>query len=147
MSTQAAVFVKNQDGTYTGTEITSDGYIEVVNPRRLKCPQAYGAGWILGNYWNDEEEVEKLARGNAVHCLGRDLGDTDRYSWRQNGLDNLTFDQVKNLGYSYIYLFRNGSWSVACPWSRHYGDITLDLGSFLDYDDPERFFDHEQFWG
>ena len=147
MATHAAVFVRNADGTFTGTEITSDGYIELVRPNRLNRPDGYGAGWILGNYWNDEEAIEKLARGNMVRALGEDLNNTVFYNSRQNGLDNLTFKEVRNLGYSYIYIFcDDGSWSVICPWSKCYGDITLDLGSFLDYDDPERFFDHEDFW-
>ena len=146
MSTHAAVFVQNADGTFTGTEITSDGYIELVRPNRLDRPDAYGAGWILSQYWGDSEEIEKLARGNMVHSLGEDLNNTDFYDSRQNGLDNLTFDEVKKLGYSYIYIFHKDSsdhpWSVINPNSSRYNDTLFALDCFLDYEDPERFFDH-----
>lgn len=147
MSTHAAVFVKNSDGTFTGTEITSDGYIEIVRPNRLNRPDGYGAGWLLAQYWQDRDEIEKLARGNMVHTLGEDLYNTDFYNCRQNGLDNLTFDEVKNLGYSYIYIFNDDNeWVVINPNSKHHHSQCLGLSCFLDYDDPERFFDHEQFW-
>jgi hypothetical protein len=150
MSTHAAVFVRNADGTFTGTEITSDGYIELVRPNRLNRPDGYGAGWLLAQYWQDSEEIEKLARGNMVHSLGEDLNNTDFYDSRQTGLDNLTFDEVKNLSYSYIYIFHKDSldhpWSVINPNSSRYNDTLFALDCFLDYDDPERFFDHEEFW-
>ena len=147
MSTHAAVFIKNADGTFTGTEITSDGYIEVVRPHRLDRPDAYGAGWLLAQYWHDRKEIERLARGNAVHTLDTDLANSDIYDWRQTGLDNLTFEEVKDLGYSYIYIFNDeNEWIVLNPNSKHHHSQCLVLSCFLDYDDPERFYDHESFW-
>ena len=148
MSTHAAVFYKNDDGTFTGTEICADGYIEVVNPRRLAHPHSFGAGWFLARYWNNPNEIKKLAYGKAVRNLGQDNADTEFYNWRQNGLSNLSFDEVKNAGYSYVYIYnkKNGSWGVIKPDAEQHKGIVLSLDCFLDYEDPERFFDHDDFW-
>lgn len=146
MSTSAGVFIKNEDGTYTGTEICNDGYIEIVRPNRLKSPEGYGAGWMLAKYWYNKDEIKKLAKGNAVRNLGQDYTETEFYDWRQHGLDNLTFDQVKNLGYIYIYIFNGDGWVVINTDSKPFKDKCLMLDCFLDYNDPERFYDHESFW-
>ena len=146
MSTHAVVFTKNVNGTFTGTEITSDGYIEIVSPNRLNRPNTFGAGWLLAQYWHDRDEIEKLTKGNAVHTLGQGINSTDFYNWRQHGLDNLTFNDIKNLGYSYIYIFNdNNEWIVLKQNSKH-KNTCLGLNCFIDYNDPERFFDHEDFW-
>ena len=150
MSTHAAVFYKNEDGTFTGTEICSDGYIELVHPHQLNRPYGFGAGWLLERYWQDAEDVKKLAYGKAVRTLGEDLYNTEHYNWRQKGLDNLTFDELKELGYSYVYVFREdakyGCWGVLKPDSTQHKGTMLSLSCFMDYDDPERFCDTDDFW-
>lgn len=145
MSTSAVVFVKNEKGTYTGTEIGNDGYIDDSDARG-RC-HGFGAGYFLGKYWNDREDVKKLVNSNAVRNLGESIEETEFYDWRQHGLDNLTMKDIKNLGYNYIYVFnQDDEWMVMNTCYDRTANMFFNLNSFLDYDDPERFYDNETFW-
>ena len=146
MSTNAVVFIKNENGRFTGTEIVNDGYIDV-SDERGRC-RGFGAGYILGKYWQDKEEIEKLVKGNMIRNLGKSIEETEFYETRQTGLDNLTLAEVKNLGYSYIYIFGKSEveWSVMCTNYERTQNMFFNLDSFLNYNDPERFYDHESFW-
>lgn len=144
MSTNAAVFMETEKGIFTGTEIVNDGYIDVSDSRK-RC-RGFGAGYFLGNYWYNKNDIQELVNRNAVRNLGESIEDTEFYDWRQTGLDNLTIDDIKNLGYSYIYVFKNNEWMVMCTDYDQTADQFFDLKSFLDYEDPGRFYDHESFW-
>lgn len=145
MSTSAVIFVKNEKGTYTGTEIVNDGYIDVSDARG-RC-RGFGAGYLLGIYWNDREDVKKLVNSNAVRNLGKSIEGTEFYDWKQPGLDNLTMKDIKSLGYNYIYIFnQDDEWMVMNTYYDRTANMFFHLNSFLDYDDPERFYDHETFW-
>ena len=122
----------------------NDGYIEISDRRGR--PTGYGAGYMLAKYWQSEDEVKRLLKKNAVRNLGNSIEDTEFYDWKQTFLQkDFTFEDIKNMGYSYIYIFNKGHWSVMNPTSRR-GSMCFDLGSFLDYDDSERFYDHKSFW-
>ena len=145
MSTNAVVFIKNDQGTYDGTEIVNDGYIDVSDAKGR--PYGFGAGYILGKYWHDKDEIKELVAKNAVRNLGNSIEETEFYNWRQTGLDNLTMEKIKSLGYSYIYVFNNNNkWMVMNTNFERTQNMFFDLNSFLDYDDPERFCDNESFW-
>lgn len=145
MSTNAAVFTKLENGMYTGTEICNDGYIDI-SDQRGRC-KGFGAGYFLGRYWNDRNEIKKLVKGNMIRNLGESFEETEFYNCRQHGLDGLTMKEVKNLGYPYIYVFNDDDdWMVMNTCYDRTQDMFFDLDSFLDYDDPERFYDHESFW-
>ena len=145
MSTHAAVFIKNDDGTYTGTEICNDGYIEIVN--KFGKTTSIGAGYILQTYWTNRNEVEKLVKNNAVRNLGYDYESTEFYDWRQNILNSLSFQELKELGCQYIYIFNNrNEWWVMNNCSNNYEGMLLELKCFLDHDDPDGFIDDDSFW-
>lgn len=145
MGTSAAVFIKNDQGTYDGTEIVNDGYIDVSDAKGR--PHGFGAGYLLGKYWYDKDEIKELVSKNAVRNLGESIEETEFYNWRQTGLDNLTMEEIKSLGYSYIYVFnKNNKWVVMNTNFERTQNMFFDLNSFLDYDDPERFYDHKSFW-
>lgn len=144
MATSAAIFMKNKNGKFIGNEITNDGYIEISNRRGR--PEAYGAGYMLAHHWQNEDEVKKLIKKNAIRNLGNSIEDSQFQDWKQSFLNKtFTFDEVANLGYSYIYIFQKDHWAVMNPCSNR-GSMLFDLGSFLDFNNPDRFRDNEEFW-
>ena len=146
MSTQAAIFIRNENGFYSGNEIAHDGYIEISDEKR-KC-HGFGAGYMLSKYWQNRKDVQKLINSSVIRNLGKDYTDTEFYNWKQPFFNkSFAFNEIKEFAYSYIYIFnKNDEWVVLKPDSIHFRDNFLNLSCFLNYNDPERFFDHETFW-
>lgn len=105
MSTNAAIGMKNADGTVSSTTVHYDGY-----PGHT--------GVILGGWYRTQEDVEALIALSSLRSIDRNLELTEAYHWdrEEKLVPARTFERAeayrKNCGCEYLYLFDNGRWLI-----------------------------------